>query len=377
MELFRRYGVEAEISFPLIVKDGTDVLTADPGFEVADVRLGKDGAAFQNSANNPEYVGRGIAKLVLTVAEMTAARISIGITDQTAPKDYEDQSVLISTYGAANAEHKLFLHLGTAAGASTSTITLDAAANGADDDIYNNNVVRIVAGTGAGQSRQIIAYNSSTKVATVSGNWIVTPDTTSVFDIVDLGIRAFNSAADTVVVSATSRAAIADDIFDEDTITEHQSANTLGKTLKDIIDDTANIQPKLGNPTSTVSGDILSVQGDTNDIQTRLPTALVGGRIDSNVSALNNSNTAAIAQASAAGTIVTATVATVTDNTRFTASGLSSESENYKGRKIIFTSGSLKDQATSISTYTPGSPATFIVVNLSAPPGIGDTFVIV
>jgi hypothetical protein len=39
--------------------------------------------------------------------------------------------------------------------------------------------IRIVAGTGIGQERTIINYNGSTKVATLSSNWNVNPDSTS------------------------------------------------------------------------------------------------------------------------------------------------------------------------------------------------------
>ena len=43
--------------------------------------------------------------------------------------------------------------------------------------------IHIVAGTGAGQSRTISAYNGSTKVATISSAWTTNPDTTSIYSI--------------------------------------------------------------------------------------------------------------------------------------------------------------------------------------------------
>lgn len=73
-------------------------------------------------------------------------------------------------------------HSGTAqAGASTS-ITLAAGAS-ATDDIYNDAIVEITSGTGAGQAQRITAYNGTTKVATVEETWITTPDNTSVYDV--------------------------------------------------------------------------------------------------------------------------------------------------------------------------------------------------
>lgn len=53
------------------------------------------------------------------------------------------------------------------------------------------------------------------------------------------------------------------------------------------------INTKLGTPASSVSADIAGVRSDTNDIKTRIPAALVGGRIDANVGAISSDATAA------------------------------------------------------------------------------------
>lgn len=51
---------------------------------------------------------------------------------------------------------------------------------------------------------------------------------------------------------------------------------------------------RLGAPAgASVSADIAGVQADTNDIQTRLPAALVGGRIDANMGAISADSVAA------------------------------------------------------------------------------------
>lgn len=69
---------------------------------------------------------------------------------------------------------------GTAQAGAAATITLDAGAS-ASDDFFNSQVVQIVSGTGAGQSRLIRDYTGSTKVADVVPNWVTNPDATSVF----------------------------------------------------------------------------------------------------------------------------------------------------------------------------------------------------
>lgn len=68
------------------------------------------------------------------------------------------------------------------AGATPVTIVLDAGAS-AVDDFYDAMVIRITAGTGSGQIRQIIDYVGATKVATVDHSWATPPDATSTFRI--------------------------------------------------------------------------------------------------------------------------------------------------------------------------------------------------
>jgi len=70
----------------------------------------------------------------------------------------------------------------TAQAGSVNTITLDAGAS-ATDGQYDPAIVLITEGTGAGQSRLIIDYIGSTKVATVHQDWRTNPDATSKFTV--------------------------------------------------------------------------------------------------------------------------------------------------------------------------------------------------
>jgi hypothetical protein len=70
----------------------------------------------------------------------------------------------------------------TAQAGGASTITLDSSAS-AVDDFYNNQILLIVSGTGAGQARSIADYVGSTKVATVASAWATNPNSSSVFAI--------------------------------------------------------------------------------------------------------------------------------------------------------------------------------------------------
>lgn len=88
----------------------------------------------------------------------------------------------LTTTGDVAFENQSATRSATAVAGGTDTITLDAGAS-ASDGAYRGQVIRITAGTGAGQIRQIIAYIGSTNVATVGRAWTTPPDNTSVFRI--------------------------------------------------------------------------------------------------------------------------------------------------------------------------------------------------
>lgn len=95
-----------------------------------------------------------------------------------------DGASINSSLQVSTASPQTTIRTGTAqAGSTASTIKLDAGAS-PTDNLYVGNLVQLVSGTGLGQSRTIIAYNGTTKVATVDRNWVTTPDNTSGFAIV-------------------------------------------------------------------------------------------------------------------------------------------------------------------------------------------------
>lgn len=71
----------------------------------------------------------------------------------------------------------------TAQAGAAGSITLDASAS-ATNDLYNDCLVKITGGTGAGQVRRVSDYVGSTKVASVQPDWTTTPDNTSVFAVI-------------------------------------------------------------------------------------------------------------------------------------------------------------------------------------------------
>lgn len=132
--------------------------------------------------------------------------------------------------------------------------------------------------------------------------------------------------------------------------------------------------------------DALDTAQDTqhSTTQGRLPAALVGGKMDADARAINSSTAAAVRLALSAAQIIPGTVDTVTNGhtpttTEFQADDITEATDDhYNGRVIIFTSGALLGQATSISDYTTaGGIGQFTVVAMTEAPSNDDTFIII
>ncbi len=87
--------------------------------------------------------------------------------------------------------------IGVALEGTTGTITL--AGTKTTNGLYNNYKVALTGGTGSGQVRTITGYTGSTRVAAVSPNWIIAPDSTTSYVI----YQKNNSTPYTYSVSVT------------------------------------------------------------------------------------------------------------------------------------------------------------------------------
>lgn len=134
---------------------------------------------------------------------------------------------------------------------------------------------------------------------------------------------------------------------------------------------------------AAIKAETASIQTDTNDIQTRLPAALVGGRMDSNASAINNdatsaANLAKTTRAIGRGTVTTGGTTTSIPTSAFTPASASAVIDQFKGRIVTFdadtTTAELRGQATDITANTAGATPTFTVTALTTAPASGDTF---
>ena len=117
-------------------------------------------------------------------------------------------------YSAGQRLRYLILSGATAQAGTANTITL-AATESATNDIHTQNIISIVSGTGAGQTRLILEYIGSTKIATVDRPWTTTPDSTSVYELLPFsGILlathgVAQAATATTITLATTALAVA------------------------------------------------------------------------------------------------------------------------------------------------------------------------
>lgn len=95
-----------------------------------------------------------------------------------------------------------------------------------------------------------------------------------------------------------------------------------------------------------------------------------------NIAQMNSSSTAAVRQQLAADAIYVGTVTGATSVTSLVDSGLTqSATDFWKGRVVIFTTGSLAGQATDIVGFTPGSDQ-LTLSRLTSAPNTSDTYII-
>lgn len=74
------------------------------------------------------------------------------------------------------------LDSGTLQGATANTATLKASSNG-NDKWFQNTLLKLKGGTGAGQSRLITDYDGTTKIVTLKHAWIIQPTNTTDYEI--------------------------------------------------------------------------------------------------------------------------------------------------------------------------------------------------
>lgn len=196
-----------------------------------------------------------------------------------------------------------------------------------------------------------------------------------------LGTPAADISADIAAVlaavgglSVPTAAAIADAVLDEATA-GHSTAGTLGKAIIDILEDTGTTLPATLSGLATAAA-LATHDGKLDTAQTAITA------IKAITDALGA--TAAGRLALSAAQIIPFTVDTVTNGhtptaTEFQADDITeATADHFNGRVVIWSTGALAGQATSISDYAAvGGIGQFTTVALTEAPADDDTGIII
>lgn len=103
--ILAKYGTALTLDgIPLITKGAMDY-KANPTLAAGDVKVSKDGGASANITTLPSTApaGETLVRVSLSATEMQAKMVIITFIDQTASKEWEDQRLIVYTYGNASA----------------------------------------------------------------------------------------------------------------------------------------------------------------------------------------------------------------------------------------------------------------------------------
>jgi hypothetical protein len=310
------------------------------GITGADTEISIDGAAFADAAAEFTEIGttgRGFVDLIAAEMNGDAIYLKASCTNANSrdvdivlyPEENGDVRVNVTAFNGAdlNGNGPIpdlgILDQGTAQAATATTVQLRAAAAFADNTLIGATIGVFGSTQGYWQFAGITANVGSTDTVTVP-TWPVTPTGTVTYKI-------FGTAP---VVGG-------------------------GGGL-----DAAGVRAALGMSSANLDTQLAGIQSDTNDIQTRLPAALVSGRMDASVGAMAaNVMTAAAAAADLttelqAGLATAANLATVAGYLDTEIADIVTRTTDIQARlPATLSSGRIRAQVEGMNTDTMNAAA--------------------
>jgi len=193
VEINRSYNTATDIYFPLVDFGATDFEATPVTFASGDTQYSIDKAAFGNTGSNPAHEGNGIYSLALTAAETTGSVIVVTIIDQTGPKAWEDQSIIIHTGLSGQLEANKAIIIGeidndtfTASTTVCEAFTISPTTTEETvADIFNGRTILFTDGVAFGEQSTITDYVLANSKMKLTYDAIVsTPDDASHFVII-------------------------------------------------------------------------------------------------------------------------------------------------------------------------------------------------
>lgn len=179
---------------PVYLVDVTDGVTPETGITLtgSECRVSKAGAAAADCTGSYAHIEAGLGYYQFDATEVdTVGSLTVHVVDAAARP-----FVGFAQVGLAG---DVFAPTGTAqasTGLSFTQVKLASTAS-STNDIYVNNEIVFTSGTGGGQTRRIIAYNGTTKVATVTPRLTTKADTDTTYVLLAGGVKAAQIQATT------------------------------------------------------------------------------------------------------------------------------------------------------------------------------------
>lgn len=164
------WGAAFVFTVPLVTKGGSDYL-ANPTLAAGDAKCSKDNGAYANLGTLPSVdpaSGHGV-KVTVAAAEMEAGEIVVKLIDQTVPKEWEDQMVVIHT--ETKQGHASFTVVADGANSATA-FEIDSTAG---DDVHNFRLIKFNTGALAGQVRKVTDFDDASNFVTVNDAFTAAP----------------------------------------------------------------------------------------------------------------------------------------------------------------------------------------------------------
>lgn len=208
---YRTYGEATVINFALPAYNGQD-LNGAATFAAGDVKVSLDQAAEVNAANLPTDRGNWYS-LTLSAAELTCARLTVLLIDQTVPNVWLPDYFIVETTQHPLSQHPdpLLLDMGTTQATGAQTVTLRVGAPATPKGAL------VVIGSGAvnGANQVGVVASRVGDVVTLEQSWAdaggVTPSSPTTYKVYAAAPAPVAIAADMVRVNgdATSAARMA------------------------------------------------------------------------------------------------------------------------------------------------------------------------
>jgi hypothetical protein len=317
----RMFNTVATISFPIVAFSTTSFHNSvtTTMFAAGDCKISKDYAGFTNTATTPTSdPDNKMVVLSLTAAELGAKHIAIYLVDQSNPKIWEDQAILIETYGTTTAQFA-FSRDNSVIPASLSANQAVGIASVTSVDTVNN--------LGASAASQVYLQGLSASSVALTAVGVTTTAMTRLDKNVS-SVSSFDPSVTTVKASLT--------------------AAQTGVTIATVTDITNTVKASLTAAQAGVT--IATVTDITNTVKASLTAAQTGVTIAAVTSVINGV------------TLNTAGVAMVWDETA-TAHTVSTT----MGGKLNAAGGAADPWATPLpGAYVTGSSGYIIGTNIDA-----------